>query len=153
MQDWFVPPAADPFVEHCLELLGGLGAPRARRMFGGHGIDVDGVFVGLIVQGRLFLKVDAASRPRFEAAGCMPFVYGNARQMVTTGIYSLPDEAIESADQAQPWARLALEAALRSRATKPASARRKPVAAAPDSAASPAQPAAKASRRKPRPTR
>ena len=137
MQDWFVPsvanPAADPFVQHCLELLAGIGVPRARRMFGGHGIDVDGVFVGLIVRGRLFLKVDAASRPRFEAAGCRPFVYGSARQRVTMGFFSVPDEALESADQAQPWARLALEAALRARAAKPASARRKPAAAASDS--------------------
>ena len=36
------------FVVHCLELLGSVGAVRSRRMFGGHGIYVDELFVGLI---------------------------------------------------------------------------------------------------------
>ena len=48
-----------PLVEHCLELLAPLGTARARRMFGGHGLRVDGVFVALVAFERLYLKADA----------------------------------------------------------------------------------------------
>ena len=120
-----MPTATDPFVEHCLDLMGGLGALRARRMFGGHGVYLDDTFIAVILRGRLFLKVDAASRPQFEAAASVPFVYDNAGKAVAMGYFSAPDEALESADRMQPWARLARDAALRARAAKPASPRRK----------------------------
>jgi len=110
--------ATNEFVTHCLELLGPLGAARSRRMFGGHGLYVDDLFVALITFDRLYLKVDAQTRPRFEAAGCEPFVYDAKGQSVTLGYFTAPDEAIESPALMQPWARLALEAALRARAAK-----------------------------------
>ena len=48
------------FAVHCLALLSALGLPRARRMFGGHGLYVDGQFVALILNERLHLKPVAA---------------------------------------------------------------------------------------------
>ncbi len=105
------------FVNHCLELLAPLGAVRARRMFGGHGLYVDELFIAIVADERLFLKVDDATRAAFEAAGCGPFAY--ATKDGQTGVmsyFSVPDEAIESPMQMQPWARLALAAALRARA-------------------------------------
>ena len=62
-------------VDHCLELLAPLGAVRARRMFGGHGLYCDDLFFALIASDRLYLKADAQSQPAFEGAGCEPFVY------------------------------------------------------------------------------
>ena len=115
--------AADEFVTHCLELLATLGVARSRRMFGGHGLYIDDVFVALIASDRLYLKVDAQTRPHFEAAGCEPFVYDGKGQSVTMGYFSAPEEAIESPALMQPWARLAFEAALRARAVKAAPAR------------------------------
>ena len=56
-------------VDHCLELLAPLGAVRARRMFGGHGLYIDDLFVAIIGFERLYLKTDAVSRERFQAAG------------------------------------------------------------------------------------
>lgn len=111
--------AADTeLVEHCRELLAPLGTVRARRMFGGHGFYVDDLFVALIAFGRLYLKADAQTRPRFEAAGCEPFVYDGGGRQVTLGYFTAPDDAMESPALMQPWARLALEAALRGRAAK-----------------------------------
>ena len=40
-------------VDHCLELLSPHGAVRARRMFGGHGLYCDELFVALIARERL----------------------------------------------------------------------------------------------------
>lgn len=106
-------------VAHCLELLAAVGEPRARRMFGGHGFYVDDLFVALVIGERLFLKVDALTRAQFESAGCVPFVYDAAGKAVSVGYFSAPEEAMESPPQMQPWARLAIEAAVRARAAKP----------------------------------
>lgn len=61
----------DPFVQHCLELLSPLGTAHSKRMFGGHGVYLDGLFIGLVARDQLYLKVDAVrgriSRP--PAAG------------------------------------------------------------------------------------
>ena len=115
--------ARDDFVDHCVELLGSAGTVRARRMFGGHGLYVDDLFVALILADRLYLKADAQTRPAFEAAACVPFVYDSAGKAVSIGYFSAPEEAMESPPLMQPWARLALSAAVRARAAKPRAAR------------------------------
>lgn len=112
-------------VDHCLELLSSVGRTRARRMFGGHGLYVDDVFIALIAQDRLYLKVDSENRPRFEAMGCEPFVYNTKTGEIALGYWSAPPEAMESPGLMQPWARLALQAALRAASLK----RSKPTAA------------------------
>jgi len=114
---------ADEFVAHCTELLSSVGTVRSRRMFGGRGFYVDELFVALIAYDRLYLKADAQTRPAFEAAGCTPFVYDGAGKSVTVGYFSAPDDAMESPVLMQPWVRLALAAALRARAAKPAARR------------------------------
>ena len=121
-------------VGHVRELLAPLGAVRARRMFGGWGFYVDGVFLALMADGRLYLKADAVSQPRFEACGCEPFVFESSRGAVRMSYWSAPHEAMESPALMLPWSRLALEAALRARA---------PTAARSSTAANHAQPAAR----------
>jgi DNA transformation protein len=119
--------APNEFVAHCAELLGSLGSVRTRRMFGGHGFYVDGVFIALIAQERLYLKADSLTRAAFEGAGATPFTFEKARgggvQSVATSYFSAPEDAMESPPLMQPWARLALAAALRARATKPRAAK------------------------------
>lgn len=112
--------APSEFAAHCAELLGQLGPVRTKRMFGGHGFYVDDVFVALAFEDRLYLKADAQTRPRFEAAGCEPFVYDSAGKQVSLGYWTAPDDAMESPAFMLPWTRLAMEAALRARNAKPA---------------------------------
>jgi DNA transformation protein len=110
-------PSTNDFVAHCLDLLAPLGAVHARRMFGGHGLYVETLFIALIAEDRLYLKSDDASRPAFERADCTPFAYSRRdRGAVTLGYWSPPDEALDSTQAMQPWARLALAAALRAKA-------------------------------------
>jgi DNA transformation protein len=107
-------------------MLAPLGPVRARRMFGGHGLYVDALFIALIAEERLYLKADAQTRATFERAGCTPFVYARSDlSAVTLGYWSAPDEALDSPQGMAPWARLALAAALRAKADK-----RTPAAAA-----------------------
>ena len=122
-----MPSAPNELVDHCLELLAPLGAARSKRMFGGHGLYVDELFIALIAFDRLYLKVDAQTRAAFEAAGCEPFVYDGKGKRVTMGYFSAPEQAMESPQEMRPWARLAFESALRARAAKaaPRSSRRR----------------------------
>jgi len=115
---------ANDFVEHCLELLQPLGQPRAKRMFGGYGLYLDDLFIAIIADEQLFLKADAATRAAFEAAGCERFTYLARGKLTQMDYWMAPPEAMESPAQMQPWARLALEAALRARTAKRPTARR-----------------------------
>ena len=111
--------AYEELAAHSVELLQPLGSVRSRRMFGGHGLYVDDLFVALIAYDRLFLKADAETRAAFEAAGCEPFVYeGGGNKQVSVSYFTAPPDAMESPALMQPWARLALAAALRARAAK-----------------------------------
>lgn len=98
------------------ELLAALGRVDARRMFGGTGFYADGRIVALEIEGVLYLKTDAESRPRFVDAGGRPFAYDGKGRTVETSYWTPPDDALDAAEAMAPWARLAREAALRAEA-------------------------------------
>ncbi len=100
-------------IDHLLELLEPIGPLRARRMFGGWGIDVDGVMFAVVIGGELGLKVDETSRAGFEAAGSRPCVYRMRGEDLPMSYWHAPDAALDSAEAMTPWARLALDAATR----------------------------------------
>lgn len=107
------------FVAHCLDLLAPGGQVRARRMFGGHGVYLDDLFIALVVDETLYLKADDSSRSQFEQGGCQPFRYRTQDQRtVSLDYWSAPGEAMESPGLMRPWARLAQASALRSAAAK-----------------------------------
>jgi DNA transformation protein len=112
--------ASDPgFVAHALDLVSLLGPVEARRMFGGHGLYAAGVMFALLDDGELFLKSDAGTRERFLAAGCRQWTYVNKKvRMENTSYFQPPPEAHEDPEAMLPWARLALDSALRARAAK-----------------------------------
>ena len=95
-------------------------------MFGGHGIYVDGMIVGLVVDDVLYLKTDAECAAAVRRAGARPVHLRKKTGAVeVTSYYRPPEEALESADAMRAWLRLALGAALR------AAAKRKPARRAP----------------------
>ncbi len=99
-------------------------------MFGGWGIATDGLTLAIIADlgegERLYLKTDADTRARFEAAGCQQFIYTAKGKPMAMNYYTAPEEAMDAAHAMAPWARLALESALKAR--KP-SVKRSPSAA------------------------
>ena len=106
-------------IDHLLELLSPLGAVSARRMFGGWGVYVEGLMLAIVVEGEPLLKVDALSRGRFEQAGCRPFIYRARGREIPMSYWSVPEQALDSAEAMRPWALLAQEAARRKPAGKP----------------------------------
>jgi DNA transformation protein len=112
-------------------------------MFGGHGLYLDDLFFALIALERLYLKVDDQTRGHFEAARCEPFVYAGKNKRITMGYWTVPADAMESPASMQPWARLAITAALRARAAKPVAAAPKTGATSPKAGATTARTAAR----------
>ena len=108
------------FADYCCELLASAGPCVARRMFGGWGLSIGGLTLAIIADlgegERLYLKADAATRAAFEAAGCAQFVYLAKGKPMAMNYYTAPDDAMESAALMQPWARRALDAALKASA-------------------------------------
>ncbi|MFM2398251.1 MAG: hypothetical protein RL341_408 [Pseudomonadota bacterium] len=118
-----MPAAIDPFVAHVLELLAPLGNVRARKMFGGWGISCDGLSIGLIAWERLYLKVDAQTKPSFAQGGCEPFIYDGKHRPIEMSYWTVPPDAMDAPHLMAPWARLAMQAALtaaNAKAAKPA---------------------------------
>jgi DNA transformation protein len=101
------------FLAWLQELLEPVGRASTRRMFGGHGVYVDGLFVAIVIEGRAYLKVDAQTEAAFAGAGCAPFVYDSGGKAVPMSYWSVPDSALDSPADMTPWARLAIAAARR----------------------------------------
>lgn len=111
------------FAQYCCELLSGIGPCTAKRMFGGFGISTDGLTIAIVAdlgEGEtLWLKANDDSRTRYEAAGCARFIYDVQGQPKGMNYYAAPPDAMESPALMLPWARVALEAALLARNSKP----------------------------------
>jgi DNA transformation protein len=114
------------FAMYCCELLSGAGPCSAKRMFGGYGISTSGLTLALVADlgggEKLWLKADAETRGLYETQGCQRFTYEMTRNGVSAphslNYYAAPEEAMESPAVMLPWARVALECALKARAAK-----------------------------------
>ena len=106
-------PQRTEFVETVLERLAPLGEPDARFMFGGWGLYLDGVMCALVAEDALFLKADSESSAAFTEAGSAPFKPFADKDMVMS-YYEAPAEMFDEDELFLHWARMALDAALRS---------------------------------------
>ena len=115
-------PTNTDFANYCCDLLASAGTCTAKRMFGGFGISTDGLTIAILADlgngEKLWLKGDADTRSRYEAAGCKLFTYPAKGVPRSMNYFSSPEEAMDSPDAMRPWARLALNCALRARAAK-----------------------------------
>lgn len=107
------------FVAYLLELLAPLGGVRAQRMFGGFGVYLEDSIFGLVINDVLYLKVDAETRPQYEARGLTPFTYDKQDGSVAVmSYYRAPEDALEDSEELCRWAREACGAGRRSAAAK-----------------------------------
>ena len=87
-------------------------SPVARRMFSGVGLFHSGAMFGLMVRDTLYLRVDAATRERFERAGSEPFSYlRSGRQVSLSAYYAVPEDLFDQPDELLEWARDAVTVA------------------------------------------
>jgi DNA transformation protein len=95
------------------DLFASLGPVRTRRMFGGQGIYSGDLIFAIEIAGELYLKADDSSVPAFCSAGSRPFAYERHGRTIEMSYWRLPDAALDDADEAARWARLAIGAASR----------------------------------------
>jgi DNA transformation protein len=102
------------------EIFAVFGAVSLRRMFGGAGLYADGVMFGLVSDGLIYLKADAATAPDFEREGCAPFEYGTkAGKRAVMSYWRLPDRLYDDAEELAVWAARSLAVAQRKRTPAP----------------------------------
>lgn len=122
--------ARSELLDHLVDQLTPLGEARGRRMFGGYGVYLDGLIIGLIAFDMFYLKVDDRNRPDFEAAGSTPFSYDTKNGTNTiTAYWEVPADVLEDSDQLRAWALKSLAVSRRAGANstrKPKSRKRKP---------------------------
>lgn len=115
--------ANSSFVESVLEQFAGLEGISTRRMFGGMGIYRYGAMFALVVDERLYFKVDEANKPDYQATGSVPFTYDkhdkkSDKKIVALSYWELPAHILEDKDLIFHWMIKAYEAAVRAKHKK-----------------------------------
>jgi len=102
------------FVSYVVDLLQSIGPVRAKGMFGGHGIFLEGLMFGLVADSILYLKADKESESEFNARGLEAFTYNKQGKAFKMSYYQAPEEALENGEEMNAWANKAYSAAVRS---------------------------------------
>ena len=83
------------FVQDLIDRLQVIGPVYWKRMFGCHGVFLQGLMFGLIFENTLYLKVDADSRGYYTKRGLEPFSYERQGKILSLNYYQAPAEALE----------------------------------------------------------
>ena len=101
------------------ESLEPLGAVTMRRMMGGATLYLDGIVFAILDEGEIWFKSDAEADPVWDAQGCERFSVTFKDGRVDTMNYRRgPLDVYDDPEAMRRWARLALEAGVRSAAKK-----------------------------------
>ncbi|WP_436641918.1 TfoX/Sxy family protein [Microbaculum sp. FT89] len=103
------------YAEFVTELFAAFGPVRLRRMFGGAGIFHDDVMIGLIADGTIFLRTDAALAADLAGEGSTPFVYSSQTRTVEMPYWRLPERLLDEPEEIAVWAQRAYQAAAQAR--------------------------------------
>ena len=114
--------ANQQIVELLHDVLAPLGHVTARRMFGGIGVYLDGLFFALLFDGTAYFKVSEDTRAAYEAEGMGPFTYETDHgEHALKSYWRLPERLYDEPDEMIVWARAALQVARQAQAAKPKS--------------------------------
>jgi DNA transformation protein len=98
----------ESFKEFVLDQLSALPDMRAKAMFGAHGIYSGETFFGILDDGRLFFKTDAASQADYTARGMGPFTYESRGKLMMMSYHEVPPDVMEQPQELTIWARRAI---------------------------------------------
>jgi DNA transformation protein len=96
------------------------GRISVRRMFGGEGIFVDDLMIGIVVDEQIYLKAGDGNRGDFLAEDAEPFTYERGKKRIATSMsyYAVPERLLDDPEEFGQWARKAHDAALAARVLK-----------------------------------
>lgn len=104
--------ANDTVIELLREVLECAGVFKARAMFGGHGLYLDGVFFAILDDGALYFKTSQETRSSFDAENMPSFTYQTKTGMQALATYRrVPERLFDETDELAAWARDAVRAA------------------------------------------
>ena len=88
------------FCEYVTEdVLSHISGIESKRIFSGRGIYLDGIIIGLVFDGTLYLKVDKERMEKYIKEGCEPISYerkdGKKSKTVIMSYISVPIETLE----------------------------------------------------------
>jgi DNA transformation protein len=110
------------YLEFVTDLLSPLGSIAARSMMGGHVLYCDCVTFALVAHNTLYLKADAATRPRFEELKLKAFYPFEGKASMS--YFQPPPEFFEDEAVLVEWGSMAVAAGRRAK-TKKAPRKRK----------------------------
>jgi DNA transformation protein len=118
------------FLEFVLDQLDACGPITAKRMFGGVGLYAGDRFFAVMMDDTIYLKVDDATRPSYEAAGSRAFnPFPEKSATGSLQYFEVPLAVLEDADELARWATKSIAVAGATPATRARSrARSKPAA-------------------------
>jgi DNA transformation protein len=110
--------------------LADIGQVEYRRLFGGYGIELNGVHFGMVIHGTPYVRVDDALRDELKTLGMTPFSYSrkSGKEIVAHNLYSVPEEWIEDRERLAELAWRSRAAAVEAK-KKPSKKRKSPGAA------------------------
>jgi DNA transformation protein len=107
------------FADHLLELLAPLGPVAAKRFFGGIGLVQDTILFAMIMDETLYFRVDAESRPHYQAAGGQPFRYETKTgSRAIEGFFTVPEGWFDEPEELCRRARTAIAVAAATKAKR-----------------------------------
>lgn len=95
------------------------GPVLSRSMFGGFGFCLDGIMFALIADDQMYFKVDNGNRQDYIDAEMGPFTYQGKKKPVQISYFLVSPDVLNAPIELAEWAGRALDAAKRSKATKP----------------------------------
>lgn len=96
----------ESFKEFVLDQLRLLERVDCRSMFGGHGLYCEGIFFGIIADGRVYFKTNPTTVTDYLERDMKPF-QPNSKQTLKN-YFEVPVEILEDDDQFAEWARRAV---------------------------------------------
>jgi len=106
------------FVSYVVELMQSVGSVRAKGMFGGHGIYLEGLMFGLVADSVLYLKADKETENEFKDRGLEAFAYNKKGKEYRMSYYQAPEEVLEDVEEMSIWVNKAYGAALKAASKK-----------------------------------
>lgn len=104
---------SDGFISYLVDSMHALGPVQAKRMFGGHGMFLDGLMFALVIDDQIYLKADKLTANHFIQLGLERFTYMKKDKRCYINYYQMPDECLDDNDALVSWCGKAYEVAMR----------------------------------------
>jgi DNA transformation protein and related proteins len=105
-------------IESILRKLTPHGPITARAMFGGYGIYFDKLIFAVLVEDKLYFRVDETNEKDFEQYRSKPLVFEGKNRPVVMSYFTLPEKVLNDPSLLPLWIKKAKDTSLRSRSKK-----------------------------------